>query len=93
MTFDPTYGVNPHQSVEGMVKEYENKVHWEEKDLQDDLPTEQHEPTREAERLVAKGRLDADTGFEIPLMAKASRLTRWNPSQKFKNNFDLINWN
>ena len=94
---DPTYGVNVHQSVEGMVKEYENKQHWEEKKYEDSdepvLPKEQMEPTAEAQRLVAQGKLNPETGYEIPRTAKASRLTRWNPSEKFKNNFDLICWN
>jgi hypothetical protein len=94
MAVDPTYGVNPHQSVEGMVKEYEKKVGQADKDSAacNPVPKSEMDVDREGERLVAKGRLDPETGQEIPLTPKARKLTQWVPSQRFMDNFDLIKW-
>lgn len=97
---DPTYGVNPHQSVEGMVKEYENKQKWEDKKLSDpddasDIPKEAMEPTRDAERMAATGRLNPETGLEIPPTSKTRTVARkqfGTPSRAYLRNFDLINW-
>ena len=90
---DETYGVNPHQSVEGMVAEYEKAEAKKDADvLGAETPKEEMEVNREAERFVQRGRLNADTGVEIPLTSKARKIASWNPSQKFLNNFDLINW-
>jgi hypothetical protein len=93
---DLTHGINPYQSVEGMVHDYEKKVAQEEAELHDpdviDTPRHEMDVSREGERLVAKGRLCPKTGREIPLTDKARRLTRWVPSKKFIRNFDLIMW-
>jgi hypothetical protein len=79
---DLTHGINPYQSVEGMVHDYEKKVAQEEAKLHDpdviDTPRSQMDVSREGERLVAKGRLCRKTGREIPLTAKA--LPPWPPS-------------
>lgn len=89
-----TYGVNPHQSVEGMVADYEKAEAQADADvLGAETPKEEMEVNREAERFVQRGRLDPETGVEIPLSSKARKIASWNPSEKFKNNFDLICWN
>lgn len=94
--YDPTLGVNPHQSVEGMVAEYNKKQEAEEARLHDpdlcDTPKEEMEVNREAERYVARGRLDPETGAEIPLTPKARKVASWVPSEAFLNRYDLIKW-
>lgn len=97
---DPTYGVNPHQSIEGMVKEYEKNQYWEDKKYQDsddvsDIPKEAMEPTRDAERMVAKGRLNPDTGIEILPTTKARTAQQkqfGRLSENYLRGYDLIAW-
>jgi len=88
---DLTYGINPHQSVEGMVHDYEKR---EAKKDAEALAEATAEPefNLEAERYVQRGRLDPETGIEIPLTDKARRVASWVPSPSFLRNFDQIRW-
>lgn len=95
---DLTNGINPWQSVEGMVHDYEKQVAAEEAkhydpDIQDgSIPKSEMDVNREAEALVAKGRLNPENGAEIPLTDKARRLTQWVPNQKFLDGFEGTRW-
>jgi len=88
---DLTHGINPHQSVAGMVADYEAR---EAKKDAEAIADATAEPgfNLEAERYVQRGRLDPETGIEIPLTSKARRLSCWNPSQAFLEGYDQIRW-
>jgi CelD/BcsL family acetyltransferase involved in cellulose biosynthesis len=91
---DLTYGVNPHQSVAGMVAEY-NAM--QEKEAEEERKHEEalRNPgvNKDNERLIAKGRMNGETGMLVPLTEKAKTISRWIPSERFKSNFDAIHWN
>jgi len=90
---DPTYGINMNQDVSGIVKEYEAQEAKADADsLADDTPKEEMEVNREALEYVAKGRLDPETGREIPLTSKARHIASWRPTARFKNNYLKIIW-
>lgn len=95
---DLTYGVNPHQSVKGMVAEYEAKEARKDAAMHDpdatDIPKEEMEPSREGERLVSRGRLNPVDGQEIPLTSKArtAAIKAFCPSPEYLSNFDSICW-
>jgi hypothetical protein len=95
---DLTHGINPYQSVEGMVKDYEKKVAREEATLQDPditdgrVPRSEMEPNREGELMVSKGRLNPETGAEIPLTPKARKVLSFVPSARYIKNFEAIRW-
>jgi hypothetical protein len=87
-----TYGVNVHQDVEGCVEDFK-RIH--EPDSEPDIPKEHMQPEREALDYVRKGRLDPNTGFEIPSTSKtrtAQAKQFGMPSQAWLKNFDLIAW-
>jgi hypothetical protein len=88
---DLTYGINPHQDVAGMVHDYEKR---EAKADADAIAAATAEPefNLEAERLVQRGRLNPETGAEIPLSSKARRIAGWVPSEAFLRGFDNIRW-
>lgn len=92
---DLTMGINPHQDVAGMVADYEKKQAAldAEAEATKPIPRSEMDVDREGERLVAKGRLNPQTGAEIPMTAKARTLSRWVPSQRYIQNFDQIRWN
>lgn len=88
---DLTYGINPYQSVEGMVHDYEAR---EAKKDQEAIDASSAEPefNLEAERYVQRGRLNPETGAEIPLTDKARRVASWTPSPEFMKNYEQIRW-
>lgn len=92
---DLTYGINPHQSVDGMVKDYQKQQQRLDAEAKatEPQPKEEMEPNREAERMVNRGRLNPVTGAEIPLTDKARTIMSWVPSERFLQNFDQIAWN
>jgi len=85
-----TYGVDPHQDVQDCVKDFQ-KLHEPEVE---DVPDPQ-EPNREAQAYVAKGRLDPETGYEIPPTDK-SRTCQTKQfgtiSAEYLRNYDLVRW-
>lgn len=88
---DLTHGINPYQDVAGMVHDYEKR---ERKKDADALAAAEAEPefNLEAERYVQRGRLDRNTGMEIPLTDKARKVASWTPSPTFMKNYDQIRW-
>lgn len=96
---DITHGVNPYQSVDGMVAEYNKKEEAKAKASGvDDLcntPKEEMEPNYEAVKMVDRGRLDPTTGTEIPLTTKARTVLvkQCTPSPEYLTNYDQIKWN
>lgn len=93
MAIDLTYGINPHQSVKGMVHDYNKReAALDAEACSGVIPKEEMEPNREGERMVARGRLNPDTGHEIPLSSKARKIASWIPSEQFMNNYDAMNW-
>lgn len=90
MAVDPTFGINVHQDVQGCVEEY-NKLN--EPEIQE-TPDPQ-EPNREAEAYVAKGRLDPETGTEIPVTAKSRTavLKQFGTiSRAYLKGYEAIRW-
>jgi hypothetical protein len=97
MSVDLTHGINMHQDVKAIVKDYENKVAREEaKDHDPDdvghLPKEEIPFNTEAERYVQRGRLNPENGMPIPLTDKARTVASWIPSKAFLDRYDQIKW-
>lgn len=97
--FDITCGVNPHQSVAGMVAEYEAKEAKKDAECYDpdatDVPKEEMEPSREGVEMVRKGRLNADTGVEIPPTSKtrACQIKQFGRvSPAYLRGYEAISW-
>lgn len=100
MTFDPTYGINIHQDAEACAADYEKKIAKEEAIAADpyetDIPKEHMEPSKEALDYVRKGRLDAETGAEIPPTSKTrtAQVKQFGTiSQAYLKGYDCIRWN
>lgn len=91
---DLTHGINPHQSVDGMVNDYNKQQAQLDAEAEGTAPVPKQEMAvnREAERLVQRGRLNPATGHEIPMTPKAKTLSRWTPSQRYMDNFSQIIW-
>lgn len=90
-TFDLTYGINPHQSVEGMVHDYEKREAQRDAEALADATAEPGF-NYEAERYVQRGRLCPETGIEIPLTDKARKVASWVPTPAFCRGYDAIRW-
>lgn len=91
MAIDLTHGINPHQSVEGMVHDWNKKEAKADAEA-DATANDKPEFNYDNERMVKRGRLNADTGIEIPMTPKARKVASWVPSKQFQDNFDLIDW-
>jgi len=96
---DLTYGVNPNQSVEGMVRDFNKREAQKDAAVAAELEfqkKENMEPNKESIALVSKGRLNPHTGIEIPPTAKtrSSQVKQFGtPSQEYLDGYDQINWN
>ncbi len=96
---DLTHGINPYQSVEGMVHDYEKREAAADAALHDPdectTPREHMEPARESLDLVRRGRLCADTGAEIPPTSKTRAVQRkqfGTPSPLYLKGYEGIRW-
>jgi hypothetical protein len=94
---DLTYGINPHQSATAMAKEYrerEAKADADALSATEDIPKEEMEVNREGEQYVARGRLNPETGAEIPLTSKARTVISKQccPTPAYLRGYDNIRW-
>lgn len=88
---DETFGVNVHQDIQGCVEDF-NKLH---EPVNEPTP-DPCEPNQEAVNYVRKGRLDPETGLEIPVTPKTrtAQVRQFGtPSKEYLRGYDMICWN
>ena len=92
---DLTHGINPHQSAKAMAEDYKRQVAAADAAAEAEaapIPKEEMDVNLEAERFVSRGRLNPETGAEIPLSDKSRKVWSWVPSQAFLDGYDQIRW-
>jgi len=98
---DLCHGINPHQSVAGMVADYNKREAALDAAAEDpcsvdaSVPIEEMAPSTEGLRMVAKGRLNPETGYEIPPTVKARSAERkqfGTISPEYLRGYDGIVW-